>query len=86
MFSVEHEFDSTIVTCLDEDGKHEDLQIILSDGVVFIRQWQESLDRFSVLEVSYKQFLDMISSMHKTEGLFKVHLIRGERHNGVGTT
>ena len=37
MFTIEHDHDETVTTVLDNDGKHEDLQLIIGDKSVYIR-------------------------------------------------
>ena len=36
MFTIEHDHDETVTTVLDNDGKHEDLQLIIGDKSVYI--------------------------------------------------
>ena len=36
MFSIEEEFDASVITIVDNDAKYEDFQIIVSDDVVFL--------------------------------------------------
>lgn len=72
MFTVEYETDSSIVTSLDETDSFEDVQLIIGEDVVYIRQWNEDTDRFAVLLISYQQLLDLAASLNTTEGLHKI--------------
>ena len=50
-----------------------------NNGVVFLRQYVEEIDTHQVIEISYKQLLDLWSSMMQTECLFKLELIGKEK-------
>ena len=76
MFTVEFEKDYSVVTSMDEQNNHDDIQMYLeNNGVVFLRQYVEEIDTHQVIEISYKQLLDLWTSMRQTEGLFKLELM-----------
>jgi len=65
---------------MDEQNNHDDIQMYLeNNGVVFLRQYVEEIDTHQVIEISYKQLLDLWTSMRQTEGLFKLELIGKEK-------
>jgi hypothetical protein len=71
MFTVEFEKDSTVITTLDQQDKYEDVEVILADdGSVYMRQYEETLDEYQVLYMSYQQLLDIFASMQQTEGAY----------------
>ena len=70
MFSVEHEFDSTSITVLDDSGEQEDVAVILFDDVVYIRQYIEDTDMASVITMSPRMFAEMIEAYNRGEGSF----------------
>ena len=70
MFSVEHEFDNTTITVLDDSGEQEDVAVILFDDVVYIRQYIEDTDMASVITMSPKMFAEMIEAYNRGEGSF----------------
>lgn len=70
MFSVEHEFDNTTVTILDDSGEQEDVAVILFDDVVYIRQYVEDTDLASVVTMTPKMFAEMIEAYNRGEGSF----------------
>ena len=75
MFTVEFEKDYSVVTSMDEQNNHDDIQMYLeNNGVVFLRQYVEEIDTHQVIEISYKQLLDLWTSMRQTEGIFKLEL------------
>ena len=65
---------------MDEQNNFDDIEMYLeNNGVVFLRQYVEEIDTHQVIEISYKQLLDLWSSMRQTEGLFKLELIEKEK-------
>lgn len=71
MFTVEFEHDSSVIRSLDETGELDDIEMILDDdGLVFMRQWDDSLEKYEMLVMTYQQLLDLIVSLKQTEGLF----------------
>ena len=80
MFTVEFEKDYSVVTSMDEQNNFDDVEMYLeNNGVVYLRQYVEEIDTHQVIEISYKQLLDLWSSMRQTEGLFKLELIGKEK-------
>ena len=70
MFSVEHDFDNTTVTVLDDGGEQEDVAVILFDDLVYIRQYVEDTDLASVVTMTPKMFAEMIEAYNRGEGSF----------------
>ena len=80
MFTVEFEKDYSVVTSMDEQNNFDDVEMYLeNDGVVYLRRYVEDIETHQVIEISYKQLLDLWSSMRQTEGLFKLELIGKEK-------
>jgi len=72
MFTVEFESDASVVKSLDDSGEFSDVEMIIADDdVVFIRQWDEDMQKYEMLVMCYQQLLDLFVSMHQTEGAFK---------------
>ena len=71
MFTVEFEHDSSVIRSLDETGELDDIEMILDDdGLVFMRQWDDSLDKYEMIVMTYQQLLDLVVSLKQTEGTF----------------
>ena len=70
MFSIENEFDHTIVTIVDNDNKQEDAQVIMSDEYVYIRQYNAKSGRYDVIALSPFMFNEMLASMKFTDGVY----------------
>ena len=73
MFTVEFESDASIITSLDETGEMNDIEMIVSESdKVYIRQWDEDLEKYEMVIMTYQQLLDIISSLEQTEGMFHI--------------
>jgi hypothetical protein len=73
MFTVEFEPDAAIIQSLDETGNMNDVEMIIAEeGVVYIRQWDDSLEKYEMLVMTYQQLLDIVLSLKQTEGLFHI--------------
>ena len=76
MFTVEYEYDASVVISMDEKEGYEDVEMHLSEeGTVFFRQYDEDLDDHHLIAISYQQLLDLWASMRQTEGLFKLKML-----------
>jgi hypothetical protein len=73
MFTVEFESAASIITSLDETGEMNDIEMIVSESdKVYIRQWDDDLDKYEMVIMTYQQLLDIISSLEQTEGMFHI--------------
>ena len=73
MFTVEFESDASIVTTLDDNDGYNDVEMILADdGSVYIRQFDEDLEEFQMLYMSYQQWLDLIAAHQSPEGAYRL--------------
>jgi hypothetical protein len=80
MYTVEFDHDVTIVTSIDEQDEHEDLEVVLDgDGIVYMRQYDESYKSYQLVVVSYQQVLDFITSLNQTEGMFMLEVIEDKQ-------
>jgi hypothetical protein len=76
MFSNEFEFDSTVTTVMDDKGDHEDVQLIISDDMVYIRQFDDALgeNTYDLIAMSPNMFNEMLTAMKHTEGVFRTQI------------
>jgi hypothetical protein len=74
LFQNEFEFDETITTVIDDNAIYEDIQLIIDDNEVFIRQWNETLQRYDLIMMSHKMFFELQQALKHTEGLFRTEL------------
>ena len=59
MFTVDKEDDSFIITSLDGDGSFADVEVIMDVNEVYLRQWDENWQEYSVLIISHQQLNDI---------------------------
>lgn len=78
MFTNEIEWDETITTVMDDSGKHEDVQIFIDDNGVFIRQYNERMRKYDLIELTHKMYNEMIQAMRHKEGVFVTRFKRYE--------
>ena len=71
MFTVEHEYDYTSITTLDEEGNFEDVEVFLDAEVVYLCQEIRDTEVRQVLELSYQQLTDIVASMNLPEGAYR---------------
>ena len=62
MFTIEHDHDETVTTVLDNDGKHEDLQLIIGDKSVYIRQYNHGKKTYDLIEISPLMFQELLKN------------------------
>ena len=75
MYTVEFGSDATIITSLDDTGKYDDVQVIIGDnGGVYLRQFDEVTDEHEIIYISYKQFLEIVTSVNSTEGAYRLEI------------
>ena len=87
MFTVEFESDASVITTLDQQGRFEDVEVVISDNnVVYLRQFDEELAEYQLLHMSYQQFLDILSAYKSPEGAYQIDFTKREKDNGVSTT
>lgn len=72
MFTVEMDHDEVTITVLDEGDNYEDVQYIIFDDIVYIRQWDEFLDKFNVIAMSPEMFDDFRAALNSSEGSYIV--------------
>ena len=74
MFSIEHEFDSTVVTLVDEKGTHlqEDVVINLFEDCITIEQYDERSDRVQKITLSISMAEDLAAALDLPEGVYKI--------------
>ena len=76
MFTVEFEPDASVVVSLDEEDEYEDITMVIADdGTVFFSQYEEELDEYQLICISYQQLIDLFVSLKSTRGMFKVENI-----------
>ena len=72
MFSIEHEFDSTIITLVDEgrDWLQEDVIINAFEECITVEQYDPRTDRVSKITLSPTQLRDLGAALNLPEGVY----------------
>lgn len=72
MFSIEHEFDSTVVTLVDEGATplQEDVIINAFEECVTIEQFDPRTDRVEKITLSMAQLRDLGAALNLPEGVY----------------
>jgi hypothetical protein len=70
VFTNEFDFEETIITVLDDNGVHEDIQIYLDENEVYIRQWNERKQIYDLVVMSPKMMFEIMEAMKRPEGAY----------------
>lgn len=73
MFTIEHEFDATVVTLIDDGATPltEDITISAFASCVTLEQYDERLDRVQKVTLSMAQLRDLQAALDLPEGSYK---------------
>lgn len=73
MFSVEHDFDATIVTLVDEGAAplKEDVVITSFEECVTVEQYDPRTDRVEKITLSMSQMRDLVAAVNMPEGVYR---------------
>jgi len=79
MFSIEHEFDATVITLVDEGGTplHEDVTINAFEECVTIEQLDPRTDRVQTVTLSMTQLQDLGAALNLPEGVYSLSQKKG---------
>lgn len=77
MFTIEHEFDATVITLVDEGDVHlqEDVIVNAFEDCITIEQYDPRLDQTQKITLSMTQLRDLAAALNLPEGVY--HLRRG---------
>lgn len=73
MFSVEHEFDATVVTLVDEGQSplQEDVVVSTFEECITVEQYDPRTDTQQKVTLSIRQMRDLIAAVGLPEGVYK---------------
>ncbi|WP_083097977.1 hypothetical protein [Pseudophaeobacter leonis] len=74
MFSIEHEFDSTTVTLVDEGASplQEDITLNAFAECVTVEQLDPRTDQVQKITLSYTQVQDLAAALDLPEGVYRL--------------
>jgi len=72
-FSVEHNFDETVITLMDDAAELEDVKIYFTDEGVDLLQvvHMENLEVFNGITLSHEMLQDLLVAYQSPEGLYR---------------
>lgn len=72
MFSIEHEFDATVVTLVDEGRPYLQEDVIVSsfEDCVTVEQYDPRTDRVNRITLSMTQMRDLAAAISLPEGVY----------------
>lgn len=73
MFTIEHDFDATIVTLVDEGSQSlkEDVIVNAFEDCVTIEQYDPRTDSVSTITLSFAQLRDLEAALDLPEGVYR---------------
>lgn len=74
MFTIEHQFDATVITLIDEGDEplHEDVVIEAHDAGVSLTQVDPDTDEVSVVHLSMHQLKELRAALDLPEGIYRL--------------
>ena len=72
MFTIEHEFEATAITLVDEGDSplREDVTLLAFDTQITIEQWDAQTDTVSKIILSPNQLRDLAAALNLPEGIY----------------
>ncbi len=76
MFTIEHEYDATVVTLVDESGAplKEDVIVNAFDDCVTINQWDPRSNSSVQITLSLSQVRDLEAALDLPEGIYRLRM------------
>ena len=78
MFTIEHDFDATVITLVDEGATHleEDVTIHVFEDCVTVEQVDPRTDRVQKITLSQGMLRDLGAAMNLPEGVYRLKTVR----------
>ncbi|OAN68993.1 hypothetical protein A8B82_04805 [Sulfitobacter sp. EhC04] len=73
MFTIEHEFDASVITLVDEGSTplREDVTVQAFDSEITFEQWDPRTNRISKITLSPEQLRDLTAALNLPEGIYR---------------
>ena len=74
MFSIEHDFDATVVTLMDEGESplQEDVVLTAFEEVVQVEQYDPRSDSIQKISISMAQLRELAAALNLPEGVYRL--------------
>lgn len=73
MFTIEHEFDASVITLVDEGETplREDVTVQAFDAEITFEQWDPRTDTIAKITFSPEQLRDLTAALNLPEGIYR---------------
>lgn len=73
MFTIEHEFDATVVTLVDEGHAplQEDVTVHATESAILLNQYDPRTDETVTVRLSPEQWRDLVAALNLPEGIYQ---------------
>jgi hypothetical protein len=80
MFTIEHDFDATVVTLVDDGASplKEDVIVTAFEDCVTVTQWDPRTEREQTITLSLAQLRDLGAALDLPEGVYRLHRSDGD--------
>lgn len=77
MFTIEHDFDATTITLVDEGGPHlqEDITVQAFEDCIAVEQLDPRTDSLQRITISQSQLRDLAAALDLPEGIYSLKTI-----------
>ena len=74
MFTIEHDFDATVITLVDDPAPHRQEDVIVNavEECVTIEQLEPTTDRLQRITLSPAQLRDLSAALNLPEGVYRL--------------
>lgn len=76
MYTVEMDLDEIEITVLDDTARFEDIKVFSYEDIVYIRQFDESINEFIVISMTPEMYTELMEAWKSPEGAFITNLVR----------
>ena len=74
MITIENGFEETHTIIIDPTGQLEDIEVIATDKGWFIRQFDENMGGYDLIEFSFDTFKMFLTSLQLPEGIYTLEV------------
>lgn len=73
MFTIEHEFDASVITLVDEGSSplREDVTVHAFDTEITFEQWDPRTNQVAKITLSPEQLRDLTAALNLPEGIYR---------------
>ena len=75
MFTIEHQFDHSVIVVMDNDGSHDDVELILDENNVYIRQYDDD-GSFNIVVITPFMLKEILTAYDKAEGSYLTNKLK----------